>query len=114
MKPFSELPEENMFAIYGKINNKLYSFFDPITILMIIGIAVNVIKIIYECRRKSKVMKFLLRKNSLASRIFIKENIYDKLIEQGMSSEKAELACEKLKEFYAEEDWEQHLKPLYE
>jgi len=48
------------------------------------------------------------------SKIFVKENIYDKLIEQGMSSEKAELACEKLKELYQEEDWEEHLKPLYE
>lgn len=114
MKPFEDLPEENIFAISNKVHNKLYGFFDPITILMIIGIAVNVIKIIYDCRKKSKVMKFLLRKNSIVAKIFIKENIYDELIKKGLSQEKAELACEKLKEFYAEEDWEVHLKPLFE
>lgn len=114
MKKFEELPQENIKLIGDQISNKLYGFFDPITILMIIGVAINVIKIIYECRKKNKLTNFLLKKNSLIAKIFIKKNIYDQLIAKGMNADQANLACEKLKDFYQEEDWDQHLKPLYQ
>ena len=114
MKPFSDLPQENLTVIGGKITDKLVGFFDPMTILMIIGIAVNVIKIIYECRKKQKVMKFLLRKNGMAAKIFVKEKLYSELIKVGINEENSALACEKIKEMYSEEDWDQHLKPLYQ
>ena len=113
MKPFSDLPQENLQVISGKITDKLVGFFDPITIITIIGIAINVIKIIYECRKKQKVMKFLLRKNGIATKLFIKEKLYSELIKSGINEENSELACKKIKEMYSEEDWDEHLKPLY-
>lgn len=113
MKPFEQLPPENLSIIKTKIKQRLVGF-DPLTIIMIISLAINVIKTIYECRKKNAVFKYALRRNSLFSRVFIKEKLYDKLIENGLSDEEAERACEQLKDFYAQEDVDGLLKPLYE
>lgn len=57
-----------------KLNNNGYSL-DPLTIIMIAGLIVNVVKLIYECRKDKQTIAYRLRHPSLLDKLILRRHV---------------------------------------
>ncbi len=78
--------------------------FDPFTIITIITLIWKAYQLYKACRVSKEILKNNVRRNGLASRIFFKKQVFDKLIEQGVDSEKALAIVEELKKEFLEKE----------
>lgn len=75
------LSERIEARIFDLQKNNGYGF-DPFTIIAIVGLIVNVVKMIIACRQLNKMAKRNLKRNGLASRLFFKNSLYEPLREK--------------------------------
>jgi hypothetical protein len=78
--------------------------FDPLTILMIISLIMSAIKIIQQCKAAKSVLKSSARRKGLAYRIFVKNNLLDPMVSNGLSKEQAEDIIESLRNEYINQE----------
>ena len=57
-----------------KLNNNGYSL-DPLTIIMIAGLIVNVVKLIYECRKDRQSTAYKLKHPSLFDKLILRKHV---------------------------------------
>jgi hypothetical protein len=77
---------------------------DPFTIITIITLLWKAYQLYKACKVSKELLKGNVRRNGLASRIFFKRQIYDKLIAQGIDSEKAHQITEDAKKEFLEKE----------
>lgn len=74
--------------------------FDPLTILAIVSIIIQAWRLYQSCKSTKEVLKRNVERNGLASRVFFKRFVFDKLIEKGVTPDVAhEMVQELKKEF---------------
>jgi len=66
-------------SIANKITQKLtrnYGYaFDPLTVIMIAGLIINIIRMVYECRNSKEERANMLRKPNLIQKIILRRHI---------------------------------------
>jgi hypothetical protein len=77
---------------------------DPFTIITIITLIWKAYQLYKACKVPKELLKNNVRRNGLASRIFFKKQIYDKLIAEGVSSENASKMVEDFKKEFLEKE----------
>ena len=77
-------------------------FIDPFTIMIIVNLAYQLIKILWKCRGGQRFVKNAAKRNGLAARLFLNNQVIPELIKGGMDQKQAESAAEKLREMLAE------------
>jgi len=87
--------ELNVYIIEKLQNRK---GFDPFTILAIIAIIMQAYRLYQNCKAGKAILKRNVERNGLASRVFFKQFVYDKLIEKGVSGDAAQEIVEELKQ----------------
>jgi len=82
------------------ISNKLTNGkgFDPFTIIAIVSIIIQAFRLYQSCKSSKEFLKRNVERNGLASRMFFKKFVFDKLLEQGVSPEVAQEMVEDLKQ----------------
>lgn len=76
--------------------------FDPLTIIAIISLIIQAWRVYQSCKVANHILKKNVERNGLASRLFFKKMIYDKLIENNVPADTAWQMVEELKkEFIA-------------
>ena len=95
-----------------KIKNKLEEKcgFDPFTIMMVASLVFQLLKILWACRGGQKFVKNAAKRNGLAARLFLNNQVVPKLVAGGMSEEKAQDAAEKLREMLAEGEFDDYFE----
>lgn len=78
--------------------------FDPFTIITIITIIWKAYQLWAKCKLSKELAKNNVRRNGLASRLFLKKQVYDKLVEQNIDSDKAYQLVEDLKKEFLRRD----------
>lgn len=73
---------------------------DPFTIITVITLLWKAYQLYKKCKVPNDILKNNVRRNGLASRIFFKKQIYDKLIEAGVPEDKACKLTEEFKKEY--------------
>jgi hypothetical protein len=71
--------------------------FDPLTILAIISILIQAWRLYQSCKVSKELLKNNIKRNGLASRVFLKRFVYDKLIEKGIPEDVAHSMVEDIK-----------------
>jgi len=103
LKKEIEMSEEDVKKLVEDKIGKVYGF-DPLTILTIVSIIIAVIRLINECKSAKSVLQASARRKGLAYRIFVKKNLLDPMINQGISRQNAEEIVEVLRqEFLSQE-----------
>jgi hypothetical protein len=91
-------------ATIEKIVNDKVKFngygFDPLTILAIITAAIQIYKLLKECKAAQWVLKGAARRKGLAYRYFVQRNFLDKLKELNVPEADAEAILEELRTAY--------------
>lgn len=77
---------------------------DPFTIITIITLIWKAYQLYKSCKVTKELLKNNVSRNGLASRIFFKKQIYDKLIAEGVNSEKAHEITEQMKKEFLEKE----------
>lgn len=77
---------------------------DPFTIITIITLIWKAYQLYKACKVSKELMKNNIRRNGLASRVFFKKQIYDKLIAEGVDEETAHRMTEDLKKEFLEKE----------
>lgn len=77
---------------------------DPFTIITIITLIWKAYQLYKACKVPKEMLKNNVRRNGLASRIFFKKQVYDKLIASGVSDEQAHKMVEDLKKEFLEKE----------
>lgn len=90
-----KLVEEKIGKVYG---------FDPLTILTIISIIIAVVRLINECKSAKAVLKASARRKGLAYRIFVKKNLVEPMVKEGISLERAEEIVEILRQDFLSQE----------
>lgn len=72
--------------------------FDPFTIIAIISIIMQAFRLYQSCKSSKELLRRNVERNGLASRVFFKKFIYDKLIEKGISPDVAQEMVEDIKQ----------------
>ena len=87
-----------------KLKSKLEKagFIDPFTIMILINVAYQLIKILWKCRGGQRFVKNAAKRNGLAARLFLNNQVIPELLKGGMNQEQAESAADKLREMLAE------------
>jgi hypothetical protein len=57
-----------------KLNNNGYSL-DPLTIIMIAGLIVNVVRLVYECRKDRQATAYRLKHPSLFDKLVLRKQV---------------------------------------
>lgn len=81
------------------VNNQIgqkYGF-DPLTILTIISICIQLYKILKECKATKKLMQMAARRQGLAYRMFVKKHFIDEMTSRGFSEEDANAVLNELR-----------------
>lgn len=73
---------------------------DPLTILAIISAAIQIYKLIKQCRQADKLLKASAKRKGLAYRIFVQKNFLDKVKELNVDDAVAEQILEDLRLAY--------------
>ena len=71
--------------------------FDPLTIIAIISAAIQIYKLIKECKAAQWVLKGAARRKGLAYRYFVQKNFLDKMKELNVPEADAEAILEALR-----------------
>ena len=71
--------------------------FDPLTIIAIISAAIQIYRLIKECKAAQWVLKGAARRKGLAYRYFVQKNFLDKLKELNVPEADAEAILEALR-----------------
>ena len=71
--------------------------FDPLTIITIISAAIQIYRLIKECKAAQWVLKGAARRKGLAYRYFVQKNFLDKLKELNVPEADAEAILEALR-----------------
>lgn len=74
--------------------------FDPLTIIAIISAAIQIYKLIKQCRQADKLLKASARRKGLAYRIFVRTNFLNKMKELNLDDVVAEQILEDLRLAY--------------
>jgi len=74
--------------------------FDPLTILAIITAAIQIYKLIKECKAAQWVLKGAAKRKGLAYRFFVQKNFLDKMKELNVPAQEAEAILEELRLAY--------------
>lgn len=77
---------------------------DPFTIITIVTLIWRAYQLYKKCKVPKELLKNNVRRGGLASRIFFKKQIYDKLIEAGVDEDKAFKITEDFKKEYLEKE----------
>jgi len=77
---------------------------DPFTIITIITLIWKAYQLYKACKVPKEMLKNNVRRNGLASRIFFKKQVYDKLVANGVPHEKAHDMVEDLKKEFLEKE----------
>jgi hypothetical protein len=77
---------------------------DPFTIITIITLIWKAYQLYKACKVPKELLKNNVRRNGLASRIFFKKQVYDKLIAEGVAPENALKMVEDLKKEFLEKE----------
>jgi hypothetical protein len=77
---------------------------DPFTIITIITLLWKAYQLYKACKAPKELLKNNVRRNGLASRIFFKRQIYDKLVEKGIDPDKALQMTEDAKKEFLEKE----------
>jgi hypothetical protein len=77
---------------------------DPFTIITIITLIWKAYQLYKACKVTKEILKNNVRRNGLASRIFFKTQIYDKLVAEGVDSDKAHEITEQMKKEFLEKE----------
>jgi hypothetical protein len=77
---------------------------DPFTIITIITLIWKAYQLYKACKVPKELLKNNIKRNGLASRIFFKKQIYDQLIQKGVSPENALAIIEDLKKEFIEKE----------
>ena len=76
--------------------------FDPFTILMIISIGIQALRLLWECKKARATLQAMARSNGPITRMYTHHKVYKKLVRAGFSDEKAHQATEALRIAFAE------------
>jgi len=71
--------------------------FDPLTIITIISVAIQIYRLIKECKAAQWVLKGAARRKGLAYRHFVQKNFLDKMKELNVPEADAEAILEALR-----------------
>jgi hypothetical protein len=74
--------------------------FDPLTIIAIISAAIQIYKLIKQCRQADKLLKSSARRKGLAYRIFVQNNFLNKMKDLNLDDKVAEQILEDLRLAY--------------
>lgn len=88
-------------VLQGYLEDKLVGF-DPFTILMIISIGIQALRLLWECKKARAALQALALGNGPITRMYTYHKVYKKLIRAGFSEEKAQQATEALRIAFAE------------
>lgn len=97
------MTEEDIAKIVHEKYSNGYGI-DPFTIITIITLIWKAYQLYKKCKVPKELLKNNVRRNGLASRIFFKKQIYDKLVEAGVTDEKAHQITEDFKKEYLEKE----------
>lgn len=87
--------------LQGYLEENLVGF-DPFTILMIISIGIQALRLLWECKKARSALRGLAHGNGPVTRMYAHHKVYKKLIRAGFSEEKAQQATEALRLAFAE------------
>jgi hypothetical protein len=71
--------------------------FDPLTILTIISVCIQLYKLIKECKAAKSILQRAARRQGLAYKVFVKNNFINKLSELGVPENDALAILEELR-----------------
>lgn len=77
---------------------------DPFTIITIITLLWKAYQLYKACKVPKELLKNNVRRNGLASRIFFKKQVYDKLVEKGIDPDTALQMTEDAKKEFLEKE----------
>lgn len=77
---------------------------DPFTIITIITLVWRAYQLYKQCKVSKEILKNNVRRNGLASRIFFKKQIFDKLVSAGVDSDRAHQIMEDFKKEFLEKE----------
>jgi hypothetical protein len=77
---------------------------DPFTIITIITLLWKAYQLYKACKVPKELLKNNVRRNGLASRIFFRKQVYDKLIEKGIDPDTALQMTEDAKKEFLEKE----------
>jgi len=88
-------------VLHGYLEEKLVGF-DPFTILMIISVGIQALRLLWECKKARSALQGLARGNGPITRMYTRHKVYKQLIRAGFSDEQAQQATEALRLAFAE------------
>jgi hypothetical protein len=88
-------------VLQGYLEQNLVGF-DPFTILMIISIGIQALRLLWECKKARSALQALARSNGPATRMYVHHKVYKQLIRAGFEEEKAHAASQALRLAFAE------------
>ena len=97
------MTEEDISNFVREKYSKGYGI-DPFTIITIITLIWKAYQLYKACKVPKEMLKNNVRRNGLASRIFFKKQVYDKLVASGVSDEQAHKMVEDLKKEFLEKE----------
>ena len=96
------MTEQDIERIVKEKTQKGYGF-DPLTIIMIISAAIQIYKIIKDCRQSKALLKSSAKRKGLAYRIFVKNNFLNKMNDLNVPQEVSEEILEELRSEFIKE-----------